>query len=56
MLFNGPWSINGALLIFELWEPNRPINSHYISNTPIWVQLWGLLLEYQQPMDAHRIA
>ena len=56
MLFNGPWSIDGALLIFELWEPNRPFSSHYIFNTPIWVQLWGLLLEYQQPMVTRRIA
>ena len=56
MLLNGPWSINGALHIFELWEPNRPLKSHTISNTLIWVQLWGLSLEYQQPMSARRIA
>ena len=36
MLFNGPWSIDCALLIFELWEPNRPFSSHYIFNTPLY--------------------
>ncbi|XWS33210.1 hypothetical protein CRYUN_Cryun22dG0061200 [Craigia yunnanensis] len=55
MLLNGPWSINGALLIFEIWQPNTPLRSHSITNT-LWVQLWRLPLEYQQPIFACRIA
>ncbi|XWS53970.1 hypothetical protein CRYUN_Cryun10bG0046700 [Craigia yunnanensis] len=56
MLLNGPWSIDGALLIFELWQPNIQLRFYTINNTLIWEQLWGLPLEYQQPKFVHRIA
>ena len=53
MLLNG--SIDGALLVFKLWQPNFLLRSHSITNTLIWVQLWGFSLEYQQPVFAQRI-
>ena len=56
MLLNGPWAIDGALLIFELWEPNTILRSHIITQTLIWVQLWGLPLKYQQPDFVRKIA
>ena len=56
MLLNGPWAIDGALLVFDLWEHNITLSSHIITQTPIWIQLWGLPLDYQWHDFAHRIA
>ena len=56
MLLHGPWSIEGALLVLELCRQNTTFSTHTIIKTPIWGQLWGLPLEYQQPNFAQRIS
>ena len=52
----GPWAVDGALLVLERWRPNLVLISHlqlnYIS---IWVQLHGLQLEYKYPEFTERM-
>ena len=56
ILEHGPWSLEGALMAMDVWRPNTPLNSVNLYYIQVWVQLWGLPLEYQQPAIAQRIA
>ncbi|KAF7810342.1 reverse transcriptase [Senna tora] len=47
----GPWSVHGALFHLINWRPNLAI-----TEVPLWVQLWGLPLEYQIPHVARKLA
>ncbi|OMO83958.1 hypothetical protein COLO4_22304 [Corchorus olitorius] len=52
----GPWSFNGAFFFTELWRPNQPVSERSMQKIEIWVELWGLPLEYQQPDATKKIA
>ena len=56
ILEHGAWSLDSALMAMDVWRPNTPLNSVNIYYIQVWVQLWGLPLEYQQPSIAQRIA
>ena len=45
----GPWVVEGALLILERWRANLVIKGLQLNYVSLWVQLHGLLLEYQYP-------
>ncbi|XVF53646.1 hypothetical protein PTKIN_Ptkin05aG0115300 [Pterospermum kingtungense] len=43
---NGPWSFDGALIAMLQWQPNTDFNLMSFQEISLWVQLWGLPLEY----------
>ncbi|KAF3971123.1 hypothetical protein CMV_005251 [Castanea mollissima] len=45
----GPWAVDGALLVLEKWRPNLVLGNLQVNYISIWVQLQGLPLEYQHP-------
>ena len=45
----GPWAVDGALLILEKWRPNLVLNRLQLNYVSLWVQLHGLPLDYQYP-------
>ena len=45
----GPWAVEGALLILERWRSNLVIRGLQLNYVSLWVQLHGLPLEYQYP-------
>ena len=45
----GPWAVDGALLVMERWRPNLVIHGLQLNYVSLWVQLHGLPLEYQYP-------
>ena len=51
----GPWAVDGALLILEKWRPNLVVSRLQLNFVSIWVQLHGLPLEYQYPELAERM-
>ena len=55
MCLKGPWSIDGAFLVLEKWQPNLVMNILHLNFVSILVQLHGLPLEYQYPELAERI-
>lgn len=55
MCAEGPWSVDGAFLGLEKWRPNLAFNRLHLNYASIWVQLHGLLLEYQYPEIAERM-
>ena len=55
MCLKGPWSIDGAFLVLEKWQPNLVMNKMHLNFVSILVQLHGLPLEYQYPELAERI-
>ena len=52
----GPWSIDGALLVLERWRSNLVLNRLQLNFVSLWVQLHGLPLEYQYSELAERMA
>jgi hypothetical protein len=45
----GPWAVEGALLILERWRANLVLHGLQLNFVSLWVQLYGLPLEYQYP-------
>ena len=45
----GPWAVEGALLILESWRANLVLNGLQLNYVALWIQLHGLPLEYQYP-------
>ena len=45
----GPWAVEGALLVLERWRPNLVIKGLQLNFVSLWIQLHGLRLEYQYP-------
>jgi hypothetical protein len=42
----GPWAVDGGLLVMERWRSNLVIHSLQLNFVSFWVQLHGLPLEY----------
>ena len=51
----GPWAVDGALLVLERCRPNLVIGNLQLNFISIWVQLHGLPLEYQYPELAEKM-
>ena len=51
----GPWSVDGALLILEKWRPNLIIRNLQVNYIAVWVQFHGLPVEYQYSELAERM-
>ena len=43
----GPWDVDGALLVLERWRPNLILSHLQLNYISVWDQLHGLPLEYQ---------
>lgn len=48
----GPWAIQNKLLVMEFWTPNLVLSEHTVTKCPLWVQIWGLPLEYLTTANA----
>ncbi|KAF7826359.1 Endonuclease/exonuclease/phosphatase [Senna tora] len=55
MACNSPWSVQGGLLAVFSWEPNMVLNRLVVTDVSVWVQLWGLPLEFHTTLIAQRI-
>lgn len=55
MCKEGPWAVDGALLVLEKWRPNLALNRLHLNYVSIWVQFHGLPLEYQYLEMAERM-
>ncbi|KAF7801952.1 apyrase 2 [Senna tora] len=42
----GSWAIRNKLLDFDRWEPNMNLEDYRVKSFAIWVDYWGLPLEY----------
>ena len=51
-----PWSIDWALMVMDVWRPNTVLGEVNLPLILIWVQIWGLPLEYQIPNIARKLA
>ncbi|KAH7847825.1 hypothetical protein Vadar_030611 [Vaccinium darrowii] len=41
-----PWFFNNHFLILERWKPNTPPKNCFFSFTPMWIQAWGIPLQF----------
>ncbi|OMO68560.1 hypothetical protein CCACVL1_19902 [Corchorus capsularis] len=48
-----PWLLDGGMLVVEPWRPNTALRDVEVRHTNMWVQLWGMPLEYFQEEIAH---
>ncbi|KAK3445568.1 hypothetical protein EUGRSUZ_A01526 [Eucalyptus grandis] len=46
ILDGGPWVFSGRLVVFKAWIPNTPLHCYDFSTCAIWVQVFGLPLEW----------
>ena len=53
---HGLWPVDGALMAMDVWRPNTVLGEIILPMIPIWVQIWGLHLEYQMLGIARRLA
>ena len=53
ILREGPWSVDGALLVVEQWTPNLALNRIQLTFFTTWVQVHNLPLEYHDIDLAH---
>ncbi|OMP13551.1 hypothetical protein COLO4_01438 [Corchorus olitorius] len=51
-----PWLLDGAMLVTVPWRPNTGLRNVEIRHTHMWVQLWGMPLEYFQEEIARSLA
>jgi|UniRef100_A0A2N9F2J8 hypothetical protein len=45
----GPWALDGALLVLERWRNNIVLDGLQLNFVSLWIQLHGLPLEYHHP-------
>lgn len=43
---NSPMAVKNKLLVLDSWTPNMDYEHYTVESFPIWVQIWGLPLEY----------
>lgn len=53
---NGLWSMHGGLLAVILWEPNMIVINLNLREVSLWMEFQGLLLEFQIPHVARKLA
>ncbi|KAH7852265.1 hypothetical protein Vadar_022597 [Vaccinium darrowii] len=41
-----PWFFNNHFLNLERWQPNKAIKDYSFASTPMWIQAWGLPLQF----------
>lgn len=51
----GPWAVRNKLLVLDYWTPNLILSKHTVVECPIWIQIWGLPLEYHSSANAASI-
>uniref|UniRef100_A0A7N2R8K9 CCHC-type domain-containing protein n=1 Tax=Quercus lobata TaxID=97700 RepID=A0A7N2R8K9_QUELO len=55
ILQEGPWSVDGTLLVVERWTPNLTLSQTHLTSATLWVQIHNLPLEYHDIELAHFI-
>ncbi|OMO55535.1 hypothetical protein COLO4_35935 [Corchorus olitorius] len=51
-----PWSYQGALFATRRWNPNVPLGEIVLDRIELWLQIWGLSVEYQNAVVAEKLA
>lgn len=51
----GQWSVDGMLFVLEKWRPNLVLGRLQLNYVSLWIQLYGLPLEYQYPKLTKRM-
>ncbi|OMO79621.1 hypothetical protein COLO4_24362 [Corchorus olitorius] len=51
-----PWSYQGALFATRKWNPNVPLKDIVLDRIELWMQIWPLPIEYQNPTVAVKLA
>ncbi|KAH7849853.1 hypothetical protein Vadar_023930 [Vaccinium darrowii] len=41
-----PWFFNNNFLNLERWHPNKALKDYCFDFTPMWIQVWGLPMQY----------
>lgn len=52
---NGPWSVDNSLLVADCWRPNLLLHELRLASFAVWVQVWGLPMEYHNAHIAESI-
>ena len=55
ILQEGPWSVDGALLVVKRWTPNLTLSQTHLTSVTLWVQIHNLPLNYHDIELAHFI-
>ncbi|KAH7850883.1 hypothetical protein Vadar_004155 [Vaccinium darrowii] len=55
LLHEGPWNINGALILFRAWQPDLSFHLIDFSMEEMWIQIRGAPLKYMTPAMAVRL-
>ncbi|CAI9090294.1 OLC1v1025041C1 [Oldenlandia corymbosa var. corymbosa] len=56
ILYNGPYAIDGALLLVRRWVPYMPLPTIYVTRALVWVRLYGLPPECFNVVAGYRTA
>ncbi|OMP08983.1 hypothetical protein COLO4_05928 [Corchorus olitorius] len=51
-----PWAIDGAIIVLQPWNPNVLLSQARLLRVNLWLQIWDLPFEYQQPFIARTMA
>ncbi|OMP12019.1 hypothetical protein COLO4_03520 [Corchorus olitorius] len=54
-VLGNPWCCHGATFVLGNWSPNIPLNEVRLARFSVWLQIWDLPFEYQQPLVAERL-
>lgn len=52
LIDEGPWAVQNKLLVLDYWTPNLILDEHKVVECPLWLQIWGLPLEYLTTANA----
>ncbi|OMO61581.1 Endonuclease/exonuclease/phosphatase [Corchorus capsularis] len=55
-VMGNPWCCQGATFVVGNWMPNTALCEVRLARFPVWLQIWFLPFEYQQPLVAGRLA
>ncbi|OMO70809.1 hypothetical protein COLO4_28482 [Corchorus olitorius] len=51
-----PWAIGGAIIVLQRWNPNVQLSQARLLRVNLWLQIWDLPFEYQQPFIARTMS
>ncbi|OMO86897.1 hypothetical protein COLO4_20867 [Corchorus olitorius] len=51
-----PWNFQGAFFATRKWNPNIPLGEIVLDRIELWLQIWGLPIEYQNAVAVGKLA
>ncbi|OMO80258.1 Endonuclease/exonuclease/phosphatase [Corchorus olitorius] len=55
-VLGNPWCCQGATFVVGNWMPNTSLSEVRLARFSVWLQIWFLPFEYQQPLVVERLA